>query len=139
MTDRNSTDLVTEPRQPDKSLPELFHDLTSELGALFRKEVELAKAEARQELRDTGRAAGMFGGAGVGGWMAVLFISLALAWLLDQALNRALAFAIVAVIWGIVAAVLFSTAKQRMQKIRALPETKETIKEDVQWAKTRKP
>jgi uncharacterized membrane protein YqjE len=137
MTDQRSTDLITEPRQPDKSLGELFHDLTSDMGLLFRKEVELAKVEARDEIRRTGKAAGMFGGAGLGGWMAVLFLSLALAWLLDQAMNRALAFAIVGVLWGVVAMVLLSSAKKKMAAVRPLPETTETIKEDVQWAKTR--
>jgi hypothetical protein len=139
MTDRSGGDLATEPRQPDKSLGELFRTLTADMGELFRKEVQLAKLEAREELRTTGKAAGMFAGAGLGGWLALLFLSFALAWVLDQAINRALAFAIVGVLWGIVALVLLSRGKQRMQAVRRpLPETTETIKEDVQWAKTRK-
>ena len=139
MSDRKeAANLTTEPLQPDRSLSELFHDLTSDVSTLFRKEVELAKIEAREELRRSGKAAGMFAGAGIGGWMALLFISLSLAWLLDQAMNTALAFVIVGAVWAVVALVLAKRAQQEMKDMQALPQTIETLKEDVQWAKTRK-
>jgi len=128
-------DPATVPKRPEASLGELFTEMTGEMGTLFRKEVELAKAETKAELKQTGRAAGMMGGAGLGAWMALLFISLAAAWLLDQWINRALAFVIVGVVWAIVAAVLFSIGKKRMQEINTLPETRDTLKEDVAWAK----
>jgi F0F1-type ATP synthase assembly protein I len=129
---------ATEPKMADKSLGELFHDMTSDLGELVRKEVELAKVEAREEAKRAGKAAGMFAGAGLGGWMALLFVSLALAWLLDQAMNTALAFLIVGVLWALVAAVLFMRAKREVAAVRPLPETTESLKEDVQWAKAQK-
>jgi F0F1-type ATP synthase assembly protein I len=136
--DRSRGDLATKPLQPDKSLGELFGELTSEMGTLFRKEVELAKLEAKDELKQGGKAAGMFAGAGLGGWMAVLFLSLALAWLLDQAMNTALAFAIVGVLWAVVAAVLAASGKKKMAAVKPLPQTTQTLKEDAQWAKTQK-
>ena len=77
----------------------------------------------------------MLGGAGLAGWMALIMLSFALAWLLDQAMNTALAFAIVGVVWLIVAAVLFAKGKRQMKSVQTLPQTKKTIKEDVQWAK----
>jgi len=125
----------TEPRRPDQSLGELFGEMTRDVSTLFRKEIELAKLEARQEGKRLGRGAGMFAGAGLAGWLAVLFLSLGLAWLLDQAMNTALAFAIVGVVWAIVAAVLLAQAKKQMKSVEALPETVKTLKEDVQWAK----
>jgi len=128
-------DPATVPKRPDASLGELFTEMTAEMGTLFRKEVELAKAETKTELKKTGQAAGMFGAAGLGAWMALLFISLAAAWLLDQAINRALAFLIVGVVWAIIAAVLLSIGKKRMKQIEPLPETRDTLKEDVAWAK----
>lgn len=132
-----SQNLVTEPLQAERSLGELLGDLTSDLGLLFRNEVELAKVEAREELKRAGKAAGMFGAAGLGGWMAVLFLSLGLAWLLDQALNTALAFALVGIAWAVVAMVLVKRAQREMAAVKPLPQTIESIKEDVQWAKTR--
>jgi hypothetical protein len=131
-------DMATEPLQAERSLGELFGLLTSDLSTLFRQEVQLAKTEAQGEVQRVGKAAGMFGGAGLGGWMAALFVSLALAWLLDQAINRALAFAIVGVLWGIVALVLVKRGKQQMAAVKPLPETVGTLKEDVQWAKTQR-
>jgi uncharacterized protein YoxC len=70
--------------------------------------------------------------------MTLLFASFALAWLLDQAINRALSFLIVAVLWGIAALILLSTAKKKAKQIEPLPETTQTLKEDVQWAKAQK-
>jgi hypothetical protein len=50
-------------------------------------------------------------------------------------MNTALAFLIVAGLWGIVALVLLSTARKRAKREQALPETTRSLKEDVQWAK----
>jgi Putative Actinobacterial Holin-X, holin superfamily III len=136
---RTSTaDSATEPLQADKSLGELFGDLTSDLSRLFRQEVELAKTEARQELKRAGKASVMLAGAGLGGWMALLFVSLGLAWLLDQALNTALAFAIVGVLWALIALVLAASGRKRLATVEALPTTVHSLKEDVEWAKTQK-
>lgn len=129
-------DPATQPRRPEASLGELFSEVTSDLSALLRKEVELAKTEAREEISQAGKAAGMLGAAGVAGWLALVMLSLALAWLIDQGLNRALSFAIVGVLWAIGAAVLATTGKRRLSQIETLPQTKETIKEDVEWART---
>ena len=96
-------DRATEPLVPEKSLGELLGDLTSDLGLLFRQEVELAKTEASDELKQAGRGAGMLAGAGLSAWMALLLLSLALAWLLDKKLDRGLLFAIVGVISGAIA------------------------------------
>jgi F0F1-type ATP synthase assembly protein I len=136
---RTSTaDSATEPLQADKSLGELFGDLTSDLSRLFRQEVELAKTEAREELKRAGKASAMLAGAGLGGWMALLFVSLGLAWLLDQALNTALAFAIVGVLWALIALVLAASGRKRLATVEALPTTVHSLKEDVEWAKTQK-
>ena len=131
-------DTATTPKRPEMSLGELFSEMTGELGTLFRKEVELAKVEGREEIKRAGAAAGMFAGAGIGAWLALLFASFALAWLLDQAMNTALAFFLVAALWGLVALVLLGTAKKKAKQIEPLPQTTETLKEDVQWARAQK-
>lgn len=130
-------DLATQPKRPERSLGELLGEMSSDLGALLRKEVELAKVETREELSKAGKSAGMFGAAGLAGWMAVLFISLAAAWLLDQAINTALSFAIVGVVWAVAALVLMRAGRRKLSEVNPLPETKETLKEDVEWAKAR--
>ena len=132
-----SAPLATEPVQPEKSLGELVGEMTSELGTLMRKEVELAKVELTDEVRQAGKAGGLLGAGAMTGYFCLLFASLALAWLLDQAMNRALAFFLVALVYGIAAAVLLTRGKDRMSKVDPVPrETVQTLKEDVQWVKT---
>ena len=135
---RNEWDPDTQPMRPDRSLGELFAEMTSDMGTLVRKEIELAKLEIQEEGTRVGKGVGMLGGAGVAGWLALLFLSLALAWLIDQALNTALSFAIVGVVWAVVALVLISMGKKQLNEIKAMPNTTETIKEDVRWAKALK-
>jgi len=131
-------DPATQPLRPDKTLGELFGEMTSDVSTLMRKEIELAKLEAREEVKRLGRGAGEFAGAGLAGWFTLLFLSFALAWLLDQAMNTALAFAIVGVIWGVVALILAMKGKKDIKSVEALPQTVSTLKEDVEWAKQQK-
>lgn len=131
-------DPATEPKRPEVSLGELVSDMTSDLGTLFHKEIELAMTEARDELRQAGKAVGMLGGAALAGWLALLLLSLALAWLLDEAMNSALAFAIVGVLWAVAAFILQRTGRATLTRVRGLPTTRDTIKEDVEWAKAQK-
>jgi cobalamin biosynthesis protein CobD/CbiB len=142
MSDRaeadNAPESTTQPKRPDASLGELVAEMTSDLSTLFRKEIELAKTEARDELRQAGKAGGMLGGSALAGWLALVLLSLALAWLLDQAMNTALAFAIVGVVWAVAAFILQRSGRAALASVRGLPTTRDTIKEDVEWAKAQK-
>jgi len=131
-------DPATEPRRPESSLGELFSEMTSEISTLFRQEVQLAKTEAKDEVSHAAQGVGMFAGAGLAGWMTLLFVSLAAAWLLDQAMNTALAFLIVGVVCGVAALILLRIGKRRIKQVEPLPTTVQTLKEDVEWAKQQK-
>lgn len=127
-----------EPREPDAGLPELVSRLTQQTSTLFRQELNLAKTELRQEIRQAGKTGGLFGGAAVTGLVALLLLSMALAWALGdlEPLNPALGFLIVGLIYAIVAGVLAMRGKRSAQDLDpSLPETTESLKEDVQWAK----
>jgi len=126
---------ATRPLQPDKSLGELFGELTGDLGHLFRQEVQLAKTEARDEIRQAGKGAGMLAGAGLSAWLALVMLSLTLAWLLDKGLDRAVSFLLVGLLWVVVAAVLATIGKRQMSAAKPMPETVQTLKEDAQWVK----
>ena len=131
--------LQTEPKQADRSLGELFGEMTSEVSNLMRKEVELAKVEIKEEVGRAGKAGGMLGAGAGAGYFALLFVSLALAWLLDQALNTALAFFIVGLLYGIAAAVLITRVREQMKHVDPVPrQTVETLKEDAEWVKAQK-
>ena len=131
----NDRQRAVEPLQPDKSIGELFGELTADLGHLFRQEVQLAKTEAREEMQRVGQGVGMLAGAAISALLALTLISFAVAWWLDKAMDRGLAFALVAVLWIIVGAVLASVGKKRLAAAKPLPQTVDTLKEDVRWAK----
>lgn len=132
-------DLTREPKQPDRSLGELFSEMTTDISTLMRKEIELAKVETKEEVQKAGKAAGMFGGAAITGWLALVFVSFALAWVLDNFLWRELAFLIVGVLYGVAAAVLAKSGQKKMKEVNPVPEqTIETLKEDAAWARAQR-
>lgn len=131
--------MAMEPKQAEKSIGELFGEMTTEVSQLMRKEVELAKVEIKEEVGRAGKAGGMLGGGAVAGYFALLFVSLALAWLLDQAMNTALAFFIVGALYGIAAAVLITRGRDQMKRVDPVPrQTVETLKEDAEWVRAQK-
>jgi hypothetical protein len=130
---------VQQPSRPDESLGELVSTLTNDLGALIRDEVRLARVEISEDLTKVARAGGMLGGAAIAGYTAVLVLSLAACWGLAEVMPIGFAFAIVGVIWVLVAAVLFAVGRNRMQAANVKPEqTIETMQENLEWAKQQK-
>jgi uncharacterized membrane protein YqjE len=128
-------DIETVPLQSDKSLSELLGQLSSDLGELFGAQVELAKVELREEATDVARSAGMMAGAGVAAILALIVLSMAAAWGLAEVVPEGVAFAIVGLVWVVVAATLFVIGRSRIRDVEPVPVTRESIKEDVQWAK----
>lgn len=122
---------VPEPDPNEReSLGTLLSEVMKDISTLFRQEVELAKAELTASAKKAGKGGAMFGGAGVAGLMALVFLSVALWWGLGDLLESLVWSAIiVAVIWGIIAAVLALQGKKEMKKVKGLPQTAETVKE----------
>ncbi|MEU3694420.1 phage holin family protein [Streptomyces griseoviridis] len=114
----------------------LLSVVTADLQTLFRQEVELAKAEVREEASRAGKAAGMLGGAGFAGYMVLLFLSLAAVFGLANVMDGGWAALIVAAVWGVVAAVLYRKGRMRMNTVSPKPEqTVATMKENAEWAR----
>jgi len=128
---------VADPRE--KSIGELFKELSAETSTLIRQEMALAKAELSEKGKEAGKGAGLFGGAGVVGLLAGGALTAAIIALLDKAMDTWLAALIVAVVYGAIAAVLALRGKREMQQAAPpVPEqTVDSVKEDVAWAKTR--
>lgn len=122
--------------QADKPVTELIGDMTSKVTTLLRKELDMAKLELRGELKEAAKAGGMLSGAALSGYLATLFGSLTVAWILDRKLPRPVAFGTVAVLHGAAAAALLKAGQERMKQVDPVPtETIETLKENVEWAK----
>jgi Putative Actinobacterial Holin-X, holin superfamily III len=123
----------------ERPLSELVTQMTSDVGTLVRKEIELAKIEIKEDVQRTAKAGGMLGAAGFAGYMAVVLLSFAIAFLLAEVIPTWLGFLIVAVIWAAVGFVLFQQGRARMKQGTLVPEqTVETVKEDVEWVKARR-
>lgn len=116
-----------EVRARTESLGEMFASFSRNLSDLMRQEVQLAKAEAAQSARQGGRGAGMLAGAAVGGFLALLFLSLALMWALGAVMHLGFAAVIVALIWVAVAAALAMSGKKQLENMKGLPQTQDTI------------
>ena len=125
--------------QQTRSIGQIVGDITSDMSTLIHQELDLAKAEAKQEVTKLGTGAGMFAGAGLAGWFLLFFVSLAVMYLLDNWVPVELAALIVGLVWGVVAAVLALRGRKEFKAANpALPTTQQTLKEDAQWAKTLK-
>jgi hypothetical protein len=118
-----------EERANNESLGDLLAEVTRHLSTLMRQEVELAKAELRESATKAGKGAGMFAGAAIAAHFVLLFLSIGLWWALISVMGGGWSAVVVAVIWGIIAAVLAVMGKKNMQQIRGLPDTTETVKE----------
>ena len=102
--------------------------MTKDISTLMRQEVELAKAELKQSATMAGKGAGMFGGAAVAGYFALLFLSIALWWGLGHLIDNGWSAVVVAVIWGIIAAILYSIGRKRLKSVQGAPKTVDSLK-----------
>lgn len=120
----------------ERPIGELVKDLSQQTSTLVRKELELARAELQQQGKEAGKGAGLFGGATVAGLLALGALSAAVIALLDKAMAIWVAALIVMALWAIVALVLAQAGRSSMQQATPpAPQTVETVKEDIQWAK----
>ena len=111
------------------SLGDLLGEVTRDMSTLMRQEVELAKVELKQSATRAGKGAGMLAGAGVAGHFVLLFLSLALWWALGNVMGLGWSGVVVAIIWGIVAAILAAKGRKELNAIKGMPQTAETLQE----------
>ena len=122
----------------DRSIGELLKQLSQETSTLVRQELDLAKAEMAEKGKHAGKGIGLFSGAGLFGLGAFLALTTAIIAALSLVMDVWLAALIVAVVYGVVAAVLAKSGQSQVKEATpAAPEqTVETLKEDAEWAKS---
>jgi uncharacterized membrane protein YqjE len=128
-----------QPATREQSIGELVKDLANQTSTLVRQEIDLAKAEMTERGKRAGKGAGMLAGGAVAALLALGALTACLIAALDLAMPTWLAALIVAVVYAAIAGVLAQVGRKQVQE--AAPpvpeETIESVKEDVQWAKTR--
>jgi uncharacterized membrane protein YqjE len=120
----------------ERPIGELVKELSSQTSTLVRQEIELARAEIQQKGKLAGKGAGMLGGAAIAALLALGALTAALVALLDKAMATWVAALIVMALWAIVALVLAKAGQKSLKSATPpAPQTVETVKEDIQWAK----
>jgi MFS family permease len=126
-------------RLDERSAAELVKALSQQTSELARQEVELAKAELSVKGKQAGIGVGSFGAAGLVGLYALGALIAAAILGLSTAVAGWLAALIVGIVLAALAGGLALTGKSKVQQATPpVPEqASESVKEDVQWAKTR--
>ena len=127
------------PREADRPIGVLLRELGDEIATLVRQEIALAKVEIAEKTKPVAASAGMFGGTALLGLGAFGAFTAFLIALLSLELQLWASALIVTVVYGAVAFVLAQTGKKKLQEAAPLlPEqTAQSVKEDIEWAKTR--
>jgi hypothetical protein len=126
---------ASDPRE--RGIGELVKDLASQTSTLVRQEIQLAQAEVTQKGKVAGKGVGLLVGAAVFGLLALGALTAGLIALLDKAMATWVAALIVMALWAIVAFALAKAGQKALQRATPpAPQTVETVKEDIQWAKT---
>lgn len=123
----------------DESVGQLLRELSEQTSTLVRQEVALAKAELTQKSKLAGEGAGLLGGAAVMGLALLGAFTTFLITVLALVVPVWVSALVVTVCYALVVAVLALTGRSALRKASpANPEQAiDTVKEDVQWAKTR--
>lgn len=112
------------------SVGELVGEVSRGFSMLMRQELDLAKAELKQEAAKISKAAAVLGGAGFAGYMVLLFLSIAAWWALSNVMDQGWAALIVAAIWAVIGVALYAVGRRRLRDVRPTPDrTAETLRE----------
>ena len=121
----------------ERSLGDLFSDLSRETTTLVRQEVQLAKAELTQSATEAARGIGMLVAGGAVAYAGLLFLLLAIVYgLIEAGWDAWLSALVVGLVVVAIGAVLVLRARESLKPANLAPQkTVETLKEDAAWAK----
>ena len=121
----------------ERSLGELFGELSTETSTLIRKEMELARHELTRSAQTYARNSVLVGAGGLIAYAGAIVLLIGIAWLLVRlGLPMDVSFLLVGAGTLLIGAFIAWRAVQSLQKVSVVPErTVETIREDVEWAK----
>ena len=125
-----------ETTRAERSLGELFADLSQQTSLLIRQEVQLAKSELSQKATQAGRAGAMLGAGGALVHAAVLTFTATIVLVLVQlGLQAWLAAGLTAVLLAVVGFVRVRSGLYTLRQPMTPVETIDSIKETAQWLK----
>lgn len=117
------------------SLGSIVSGIVEDLQHIVRGEVQLAKTELKEEAGQMGKGAGMAGAGAFIGLVGFIFLMLGVTYLLNTWMRMWIAAGIVGLVLIIIAAILASSGKSKIQEANLKPEqTIDSLKEDQEWA-----
>ena len=121
----------------ERSLGDLFSDLSRETTTLVRQEVQLAKAELTKSATEAARGIGMLVAGGAVAYAGLLFLLLAIVFgLIEAGWDAWLSALVVGLVVVAIGAILVLRARESLKPANLAPQkTVETLKEDAAWAK----
>jgi uncharacterized membrane protein len=118
----------------ERSLGDLFSQLSQETSMLVRQEVQLAKVELTEKVTKAGRDVALIAGGGLLAYTGVLALVAALILVLATWMAPWLAALLVGLVFVGIAAILIVTGLNDLKEINPTPQrTVATIKEDKEW------
>ncbi len=122
----------------EASIGELLKELSEQTSTLIRQEMQLARVELVEAGKKAGAGAGLLGASTILALGAFGALTATLIAVIALALPVWAAALIITVVYGAGAAIIAMSGKKKIEAALPLaPQTTETLKEDVQWAKTR--
>lgn len=122
-------------RSEERSLGEIVASASEHLSTLLHQEVELAKAEIKQEVSVLGKGVGALGAAGALGGVGGLHLTIGLACVIGAQYRLSVGFFAVGVLFLLLAAVLALIGKKSVGKVSPPVRTIQTVKDDVAFAR----
>ena len=108
------------PSKDDPTLGRLFADASRDMSTLFRQEIALAKSELKISVKAGGFGIGLFAGAAFLGLLAVIMLSVAIAYFVHMTgLDLAWCFLIVFLLYVLIAALLAFIGVKKVKQVRA--------------------
>ena len=122
----------------DRSLGELFAELSDKTSTLIKKEIELARHEVTRSASTLARDSAKVVAGGLVAYLGAMVVLIGIAWLLVEVVGLPIwiSFMVVGGLTLAIGAFVAWRALQSMKKVSVVPErTVETIRQDVEWAK----
>jgi hypothetical protein len=110
--------------------------VAQDTSELVRAEIDLAKAEVSEGLKENGTGIGLVVGAGVLMWLAVQGLLIAAGFALALVMPGWAAALIVSGVLILIAAVLGLIARNKLGTTVSVEQAKSNVQEDVAWVKT---
>jgi uncharacterized membrane protein YqjE len=125
-----------EQSRDDRSLGELFSELSRQTSTLIRQEVALAKVEMKQKGAEVGKDVGMMAAGGALAYAGLLALIATVIIILAEFIPWWLSALIVSLVVLGVGGMLIQRGMSALKQTSMAPEqTIETLKEDKEWAK----